>query len=284
MEMMYNELSATSLSNNKHLANQKVAKLIDCYKTARMHGFKKIRFSKQFQDIEIADGYSLLHWLNETSQRNLKDLILGAKTYPFINEEDTWAEDEYLKHHFYFEDAAYQIAKTECQGLSAAHIYDTLSVGFSEAPPWIRNTIFITKINEETQTTESVGVNNVFSADCFKQQEISAFLEKIRDVKLIVSSLQPGGKRIHLRDDHGTDVLRAFAKRIINSPHVNRIVNSLPWNNKTTNFIRRVYPDGLIEVVLHWTDEGLGMVIQTTGRNLRETGKIARLLEEEYDQ
>lgn len=282
MEMIYNELSATPLSNNKQLANQKVAKLIDCYKAARQHGFKKIRFSKQFQDIEIAGGYSILHWLNETNQRNLKDLLLGARTYPFINEEDAWAEDEYLKHHFYFEDAEFQIVRIECLGLSAAHIYDTLSVGFSEAPPWRKNTIFITKVNEETQTTESVGVNNVFSADCFKHQEISAFIEKISKAVLIDSPLQPSEKQFHLRDDHGTDVLRAFAKRIINSPHVNGIVNSLPWNNKTTNFIRRVYPNGLIEVVLYWTDEGLGMVIQTTGRNQRETEEIARLLEKKY--
>ena len=150
--------------------------------------------------------------------------------------------------------------------------------------PLRKNTIFITKVNEETQTTESVGVNNVFSADCFKHQEIRAFIEKISKVVLIDSPLQPSEKQIRLRDDHGTDVLRAFAKRIINSPHVNGIVNSLPWNNKTTNFTRRVYPNGLIEVVLHWTDEGLGMVIQTTGRNLRETEEIAGLLKREYDQ
>nr|CAJ75174.1 unknown protein [Candidatus Kuenenia stuttgartiensis] len=73
--------------------------------------------------------------MNETNQRNLKDLILGARTYPFINEDDAWAKDEYSKHNFCFE-------------------------------------------------------------------------------------------------------------------YVKSIINSLPWNNKTTNFIRRVYPNGLIEVVL----------------------------------
>ncbi len=51
--------------------------------------------------------------------------------------------------------------------------------------------------------------------------------------------------------------------------------------NRATNFIRRIYPNGLIEVVLFWTDAGLEMVIQTTGRNLRETEEIARLLEDE---
>lgn len=284
MEMVYNELSATHLSENKQLANLKVAKFVACYKMAQPKGLNKIRFSKQFQDIEIADGYSLQHWLNETNQRNLKDLILGARTYPFINEHDDWAEDEYLKHHFYFKDAEFQIARTECQGLAAAHIYDTLSVSFSGTPLWERNTICITKINDETQTTETVDVTNVFSAECFKQQNIGAFIEKTSKVVLIASSSQPNEKKIHLREDHGTDVLNAFAKSIRNSPYVNGIINSLPWNGRTTNFIRRVYPDGLIEVVLCWTDEGLGMSIQTTGRNQRETEEIARLLEEEYSQ
>ncbi|MBM4054805.1 MAG: hypothetical protein FJ264_09075 [Planctomycetes bacterium] len=280
--MMYNELSAAPLSNNKQLANQKVAKLIDCYKAARQHGFKKIRFSKQFQDIEIAGGYSLQHWLSETNQRNLKDLILGARTYPFINEEDTRAEGEYLKHCFSFEDTDYQIARTECLGLAAAHIYDTLSVSFSGTHLWERNTLRITKINDKTKEVKEVDVNNVFSADCFKQQSIGAFIERISNVVLVESSLQPNEKQIHLRDDHGTDVLNAFAERIRNSPYVSSIINSLPWNSQTTNFIRRVYPDGKIEVVLYWTDKGLGMVIQTTGRNQRETEKIARLLEEDY--
>ena len=114
------------------------------------------------------------------------------------------------------------------------------------------------------------------------RQNIKTFIERISEVVLQLSPLNPNDKQIRFRPDHGTDVLNAFARQIKNSQYVNGIINSLPWNSRTTNFIRRVYPNGLIEVVLYWTDEGLGMVIQTTGRNQRETEEIARLLEEEY--
>ena len=43
-----------------------------------------------------------------------------------------------------------------------------------------------------------------------------------------------------------------------------------------------MFPDGIIELVLTWTDEGFGMVAQTTGRNLRETEAIGRILAEDF--
>lgn len=280
--MFYNELSDVPLSNNRYLANQKVAKFIDCYKIALKNNFARIRFSKQFHEIEIAGGYTLANWLNETNQRNYKDLILGARTFPFIKSEDTWAEDEYLKHHFYFENIEPPIVQSECMGLAAAHIYDSLSISFSGSSVWEKNTLNITKVDDESHTASVIEITNVFSVDCIGNNVVKAFIERISNIFLIPSVIQPSEKVIKLREDHGTDVLKAFARRIRNSPYVNEIVNSLPWNRQSSNFIRRVYPTGLIEVVLYWTDDGLGMAIQTTGRNLRETEEIARILEEEY--
>jgi len=63
---------------------------------------------------------------------------------------------------------------------------------------------------------------------------------------------------------------------------VEGVVNSLPFNPKERGFIRRIHPDGRIELVLIWTDEGFGMVVQSTGRNLRETEAIARCLKDKY--
>jgi putative CRISPR-associated protein (TIGR02619 family) len=92
----------------------------------------------------------------------------------------------------------------------------------------------------------------------------------------------PDRKTINLRDDHGKDILQAFAEKIRQSPYVKRIINSLPFNPKRTNPIRRTYPDGIIEFVLIRTDRGLGLCIQTTGRNLAETNSIALHLAKEY--
>jgi len=92
----------------------------------------------------------------------------------------------------------------------------------------------------------------------------------------------PERKTIDLREDHGKDILQAFAKKIRRSPYVKKIINSLEFNPKRTNSIRRTKPNGTIEFVLTWTDEGLGLCIQTTGRNLAETNSIALHLAKEY--
>jgi len=81
---------------------------------------------------------------------------------------------------------------------------------------------------------------------------------------------------------HGKDVLTAFAQKVLQSPYVEGVINSLPFNPHARSFIRNAYPDGSIELVLVWSDEGLGMVVQSTGRNLRETEAIARILKEKY--
>jgi putative CRISPR-associated protein (TIGR02619 family) len=92
----------------------------------------------------------------------------------------------------------------------------------------------------------------------------------------------PRRKPISLRDDHGNDVLQAFAERICHSPYVKGIVNSLPFNPKRTEPIRRTTPDGKVDFVLIGTDAGLGLCIQTTGRNQAETNSIALHLKKEF--
>lgn len=95
---------------------------------------------------------------------------------------------------------------------------------------------------------------------------------------------KPEAKNINLRDDHGKDVLMAFAKKVSRSPYVKSIVNSLPFNPKQKTPIRRTYPNGIVEFVLTWTDAGYGICIQTTGRNLAETNTIAIHLQQEFSQ
>jgi len=92
----------------------------------------------------------------------------------------------------------------------------------------------------------------------------------------------PNNKAIHLRDDHGKDVLKKFAEKMCHSTYVRTIINSLPFNPKRPNPILRTHPNGIVEFVLTWTDKGLGLCIQTTGRNQAETNSIALYLEKEF--
>lgn len=94
----------------------------------------------------------------------------------------------------------------------------------------------------------------------------------------------PESKAINLRDDHGKDVLLAFGKKIRRSPYVTKIINSLPFNSKQINPIRRTFENGIVEFVLTWTHKGFGMCIQTTGRNLAETNSIALHLKNQFSE
>ncbi|MBD2384746.1 putative CRISPR-associated protein [Cylindrospermum sp. FACHB-282] len=93
---------------------------------------------------------------------------------------------------------------------------------------------------------------------------------------------EPSRKAINLRDDHGKDILQEFSERICYSPYVKKIINSLPFNPKRTNPIRRTTDKGIVEFVLTWTSAGLGICIETTGRNLAETNTIALHLQKEF--
>lgn len=108
-------------------------------------------------------------------------------------------------------------------------------------------------------------------------------LDGLRPVELITCSDRPEDKKIKLRDDHGKDVLKDFCDKIVYCEYVCEIVNSIPFSSNDRRFIHRIRSDGIIELVLPWTDKGYGVAVKTTGRTKRETEKIADILKERYD-
>ena len=76
----------------------------------------------------------------------------------------------------------------------------------------------------------------------------------------------------------------AFAKKLVVSKYIVSVINSLPFNPRAINLIKEIYPDGKIELVLYWEDKGIGLIVQTTGKNYRETEEIARILKDEFDR
>jgi hypothetical protein len=46
----------------------------------------------------------------------------------------------------------------------------------------------------------------------------------------------------------------------------------------------KISSDGKIDLVLYWEDAGYGMVIQTTGKNFRETKAIAEIIKNNFDR
>lgn len=157
-------------------------------------------------------------------------------------------------------------------GLSWAAYFDTLALSLDTSEEW-------NKVNVEILRDEKpIRVKHVS-----KKEHINAHKDWILGLKEIEKCTIPyDQKHCHLRDDHGKKELTDFWNRIAKNEYVVTCLNSLPFNRTQKQFIKEIYPDGRIEIVLVWEDNGYGMVIQTTGKGIAQTQKIAEILEKEF--
>lgn len=279
MELFFNEISGLYREANLYGARARMESLLALCKRAKGEGFNLLRTDREFDFQELTDGYRVSDWYGDsTVSRTMKDLFLGFRKFPYES-GDEQAEEAFLA-------ATYRLSEpdepkyhgTVAAGLAWAYIWETLSVSFPVNAVWKRTRI---RLREERDGIASI----VVACHASEAEHIAfheAWIASLKEVVLVQTDLSPGEKEITLRNDHGKDRLTAFAKKLAGSPYVTGVINSLPFNPNSRGFIRNSWPDGRVELVLIWTDEGLGMVVQTTGRNLRETEAIANILKQEY--
>ena len=244
-----------------------------------MEGFNLVRTKREFDSQELSDSYKISDWYGDaTIPRHLKDFFLGYRKFPYETGDET-AEDRFIQATYKLnepEETNYNGAVTE--GLAWAYIRETLCISFPVNSVWRKTNICL----REEKGQENSPVLAFHASQLEHIAFHQAWIDSLKEIDLIETDTLPSQKKVNLRDDHGKDALTAFAQKILQSPYVKGVINSLPFNPKEGSFIRGAYPDGRIELVLIWTDEGLGMVVQSTGRNLRETEAIAQTLKDQY--
>lgn len=278
MELMFNELSEEPLCLNKTEAFERVDLLIATYKEANARQANKIRFHKGYESIELAPGYSLNDYCCEPKHSRTKGLLLrGLFKMPFIDDNSA-EEEQYIKNSFTIKKGD---SFVQPYGLAAAFIYHVPAIGFLSEDFWDA-CCFELMVNATEEKAEKVIC--LSKPEHLKDQFVNDFIEERLPVNLLKTKLKSENKIIKLRDDHGKDILEAFSSKIIQFEYVESVINSLPYNPNCNSFIKEVYPDGKIELVLTKTDKGLGIIVKTTGRNLRETKEIARLLDNRFNK
>lgn len=277
MDLILNELSLYHKANSKFEAQNLMKNLLLTSRKANTYDFRKLRVNKDFVRLSLSENYTINDWINDPQVRpDYKTLLLGFKRYPFIAEGDENIETRFIENYYYLDIPTMQeLHMKEVEGLAVAFLYNTLSISFKTNEVWKKTSINLLEKTAEAQ-------NNVCVKHISCPEHINSHLEWIeanRPVELVKTEIPPSEKKINLRDDHGKDILKKLADKLVKSPYVIRIVNSLPFNPKSKHFIKEIYPDGKIEIILTWTDEGLGLLIQTTGRNRQETKNIADIIE-----
>jgi hypothetical protein len=277
-QLFFNDLSISPLAKDFSDAWLRIQKFIITYKSRPEDIFENRICSECYLgSIQLAPDLNLQDFCNNPKGRTLGSLLLGLTKHPYID-AGSIQEDNYLESDF-------SILKNSnavpAFGLAAAYLHDSIGIGFSSEPFW--DNVLFTLIENNNESINSLFVLSVSCPMHYQSEAFLQWYDNHTEIKLIESDFSPDEKNIHLRSDHGFDVLHAFSKKLIRSPYVIAIVNSLPFNPRETEFIKSSGKDGLVELVLTTTDQGFGLVVKTTGRNLRETNLIASILRGEFE-
>lgn len=280
MELIFNELSENQREQEKVDSKSFMRKLLITCQKARECDFTRVRIHEAFYTIRLSEDYTITNWLNDPAVgQTFKTLLLGLIRSPFIEEGKEDIENLYLLNCYILNmPNEPDFHEQEPEGLSVAFLYNTLAISLNTHTAWNNTNI---ELLEKTETEEQIVI--VKHVSCPEHLDAHReWIEENTPVELLETEFSPELKEIHLREDHGKDRLIKLSKKLVKSPYVISVINSLPFNPKEKNFIRKIYPDGKIEIVLTRTDEGHGLIVQTTGRNLRETCLIAQKLDGKY--
>ncbi len=258
MDLFFNELS---VDERNSINQESISILVEIYRELQNYGITTCR-------IDSEDSFRLLQMIQDMPNfMNVKNFYFSFFRAPYESETVERQQDIYLEHDWTYNSKA-------CIGLALASVLDSAGLSIYEEK-W--NIAFVELKRDE----DEVRVRNICKKEHVDQHIPQLQLDE--EPELIECTLKFEEKRISLRKDHGQDVLMDFSRRLIRCPYVVGIVNSLPFSpNNRRRFIKRVHNDGLIEIVLPWTDEGYGVVVKTTGRNIRETERIGQIIYEEY--
>ena len=260
MELYFNELS---LDSSLPVEYAYIINLKEVYRRSKLEGLSVCRFS-------VSDRNAIIEYLQSNPRlQNIRSIMNFAYAFfvsPYEKPFSDLEETQYMENSWSYQE-------NPCGGLAWACIYDTLSLSIA-SENWLSSKITILH-NSEQASIHHVSMGNHFD-------DHHDWLEAKKEVSLATCPIAVTDKSILLRDDHGKNILHALAIKIVRSPYVIGVVNSLPFNPHYKRFIKTAKPNGIVEIVLIWTDTGIGLVVQTTGRNLRETQKIAEHLEEEF--
>lgn len=277
MDFIFNELCLGDVALDIHSGRAWMNNLLQVCKQGREYGMSRLAIRHDFYEQNLAKNYCVRNWLNDpTISRTYKDLLMSIVRHPYIKEGDTLIEDRFIISSYGFLN---EEKETSAEGLVVAYLYKTIAVSLCSAEKWNTHEIGI-RFPEADKEDQNIKVRHASQTNHIEQHK--DWITSRVGVKLTVTDLQKQQKEISLRDDHGKDLLMNFSKKLVRSPYIVKVINSLPFNPRDNNFVKYCYPDGKVELVLVNTDKGLGLIVQTTGTNLAETEAISEILKEEF--
>lgn len=284
MELVFNEISFLPFADNEVVLKEQFIKMLKLYdKTKEEYGYKHLIFPSAIGETKVTADKTFLQWAYSIQHQGDKNKILSVPfVRPFAN--DVLEEKVTELHKYYYSNEDAGINEEYCIGLPTAYLKEKLTISLETHECWNTSEIVFKEIISDDLETIDLSVGNITDEAHLVEDDIRNKLMYSGKLEIQETTISPDAKALSLRDDHGKDKLTTFSKKVLKSKHVVSVINSLPFNPTDINLIRQIYPDGKIELVLYWESAGYGIVIQTTGRNYRETEAIAKILKREFDK
>lgn len=272
---MKNEIFFNELCLNDELKNYSVIEnLIDCYKKLKNDGFSICRMDHQtfLKALNYLKSINIPH--HNRNNKTIENFYYSFFHIPFEQDDMTEEiENNFLEHDLYYDGQ-------EATGLKWAYTYDTLAFSLLTDNKWDRDSIVVI---EKTEPDNEIRIHHAATVTNIETQK--DWIDSLKEVVLIETTLLPEQKSFNVAGTHhGNDKRRLLWDRIRKNKYVVSCITSTENCSYENSFIHKVYNDGRIELVLYWEDSHYSMLIQTTGRNKRETTKIADILTEEYSK
>ncbi len=265
-EVFFNELCLKDKINDYSVFEN----LRECYQKLKSEDFSVCRLDSDTKKTV----FDYLKSISGVSQFAITNFFYAFFHTPFEKDDmSDETEEKFVLHDLYFENE-------KTTGLQWAYTYDTLAFSLLTNDKWNRDSITVIDKADENKSILIHHAATVANIDAQK-----AWIDSLKDIELEKTALMPEQKLFNVSGTHhGNDKRRLFWDKIKNNEYVVSCITSTENHSRDKTLIHKVYSDGKIELVLYWEDSGYSMLIQTTGRNYRETKKIADILTEKYSK
>ena len=257
MDLFFNELS---IEGKESISKDSVLAFVKVYRVLLKYKITTCRIASE-------DNHKLHQMIQSMPDfLNIRNFYFSFFRSPYDSEKVEQEQNEYFEYEWLYNGKS-------CIGLPLAVIMNSAALSIGESG-WSDAFVYITK-DSDVETARNISL----------EQHVDMHIPQIQaseEPELVECDLRIEDKKISLRDDHGIDILMDFSKRLIRCPYVVGVINSLPFNSHERRFIRKIREEGIIEIVLPWTDKGYGIVVKTTGRTIKETEKIGKIVTEKY--
>lgn len=284
MKLAFNEVSFRPYVNSSQELYTNLESVLKIYEyLKKRYGYKHILCPVNITQINVLQEINFLKWFEDLGPSQKNKILLLLLKRPYIDEE--LGDNTEELNRYYFESENPFIEQQYCHGLATAYISTLPSVSLPTHDIWKVDEIEFNRYNDQMTDSEVVKAPNFSTGNIESYDAFIKYCEENYEIELEETPLSDEDKPIKLSGDHhGNKELEKLAKKMCRNEYVTGILNNLEFKSKSSRFIRKVKPNGIVEITMHWEDEGFGMAVQTTGKNLQETEKIAKILRDKFDK